>query len=352
MIKYILNLERRCVWLVQYHVFFNVLYTRTCTVQPPSKRPKIATSEDRITSWRSNWGFRGRFHSAWNTLVGGVRRIFRWRRQQEQQQPATALEEGTTNMDYDDPRPNALVPSQHLSSPIFTSTPSQSLTQMTSIPSVDVPGASRVGTPPVLDNLTHSSRISSTSGQANDQTHLETHSDEQLYLVTEKRVAQKTLKERELSNKRLSRPEQQVAQKTLKERECLHGTYLDERLSQTEKQVAQKTLKESDQQEEDWPLRAAQRLTTGQPLRPGVNVDHGGGMALRGEKQLETCREENLQKSSIPRTSVGHTSAVRSVGSSYNTMLSRHSTPASQSTRKPLYSLKQAHRGDEMYNHC
>ena len=322
-------------------------------MQPPSKRIKVATSEENINSWWSSWGFRGRVQSALNTFVGGFRRLFHWRRRQQQQGLTTTALEDTTNMDYDYPHPNILVPSQHLSSPIFTSTPSQSLMPMTSVPTVDVPGALGVGTPSARDNLTNSSHISSTSGQPNDQTHLQTHSDEQLH---SKQVARKTLKEKELSNQRLSQPEQQVAQKTLKERDYLHVrvAYSDERLSQAEQRVAQKTLKGRDHQEEDWPSREAERLATGQPLRerPRINVDRpslkevhplcGEGTTLRGE-QLETYREENLQKSSIPRTSVNHINVGSSMGSSNNAIMSHHSTPASQSTRKPLYSPKQAH---------
>ena len=100
-------------------------------------------------------------------------------------------------MEYDYLHPNAVASTQQLPSPILTSTPSQLRSPLTPMTSELSGEASRVRTAPTLDDhtLTHSSHISCTSEQSNDQIHLKVHLDERL-LPTEKKEAQKALKER------------------------------------------------------------------------------------------------------------------------------------------------------------
>ena len=214
--------------------------------------------------------------------------------------------------------PNAVVPSQQLPSPIFASTPSQSLTP---VPSTNMPDVSSVGVPPpdVVNHTCGDSHVSSTSGLTKNHTLPECHSDEQLHSITdEKQATQRTVQRREYSNKQFS------------------------------KQEAQKTLQERGECEEGRPLREAGRLGGGQLIRERakVKVDQsslkemnhrfdGRDRMLRGEKHLESYRESDLQKLSFPRTS---TNGMTTVGSSYSTVMSQHSTRAAQTTYKPLYS--------------
>ena len=279
-------------------------------MQPPSKRAKV--SEERINNprRRRSWGLKISFRSAWDTVVGGFHHVFRWARRQH---AATALED----MEY--LHPNTPVLSQQLSTPTYTSTPSQSLTPMTSVQSTD---ASPVGTPhtPLLDSHTSSS-------QPSNHGHPETRSPKPSYSITQKPVQHRTLRERGYSNEPLSQLHKQVARKKLKE-----GS------GQGEGRPSRETQRLAT--EEGPPSKETQLLATEQPVRekPRVNVDRSSLKEVRhfddGGRSL-TGRKEGVQVSAIQRTSVSHMSVGTAFGGSpYSTGVS---TPANQSNCKPLY---------------
>lgn len=282
-------------------------------MQPPSKRAKV--SEERINNprRRRNWWFKVKFRSVWDTVVGGFRHVARWARRQPPP---------STDMEY--LHPNTPVPTQQLSAPTYTSTPSQSLTPMTSVQSTDV---SPVGTPhtPLLNSSSHS-----TSAQPSNHSHPDIHSLKPSYSITQKQVQHKSLQERDNSNELLS--QKQVAQKKLKK-----GS------GQGEGPPSRETQRLAT--EEGPPSREVQQLATEQPVRekPGVNADKSspkevyyfkdGGRSLRGGK--------GVQVSAIQSTSVTHTSAGAAFGGSpYSHGVS---TPATQGNRKPLYTSSISH---------
>ena len=274
-------------------------------MQPPSKRAKV--SEERINNprRRRSWWFKVKFRSVWDTVVEGFRHVARWATRQPP----------STDMEY--LHPNTPVPTQQLSAPTYISTPSQSLTPMTSVQSTD---ASPVGTPhiPLLDSSRHN-----TSAQPSNHIHPETHSLKPSYLITQKPVQHKSLQERGYSNEPLSQLQKQVAQKKLNK-----GS------GQGERPPSRETQRFAT--EEGPPSREVQQLAMEQPVRekPRVNADNSslkevhhfedGGRSLRGGKGVHV--------SAIQRTSVTRTGAAFG-GSPYSPGVS---TPASQGNCKPL----------------